>query len=97
VLQAAVLAYGIAEGQQFIDGNKRTALVAMLTFLEINGMEVDASDPELADWAAADDVERLNLETQPPDHSRCRSGSPAVPPFGLGQTAVDGKLRPKRY
>lgn len=49
-LQAAVLAHGIAEGQQFIDGNKRTALIAMLTFLEINGVEVNASDPELADW-----------------------------------------------
>jgi death on curing protein len=49
-LQAAVLAHGIAEGQQFIDGNKRTALVAMLTFLEINGWRVEASDPELADW-----------------------------------------------
>src|ERR1700744_5654020 len=36
-LQAAVLAHGIAEGQQFIDGNKRTALIAMLAFLEING------------------------------------------------------------
>ena len=49
-LQAAVLAHGIAEGQLFIDGNKRTALVAMLTFLEINGWRVEASDPELADW-----------------------------------------------
>jgi death-on-curing protein len=49
-LQAAVLAHGIAEGQQFIDGNKRTALVAMLTFLEINGWRVEASDPDLADW-----------------------------------------------
>jgi death on curing protein len=49
-LQAAVLAHGIAEGQQFIDGNKRTALVAMLTFLEINGWRVEATDPELADW-----------------------------------------------
>lgn len=49
-LQAAVLAHGIAEGQQFIDGNKRTALVAMLAFLEINGWGVRASDPELADW-----------------------------------------------
>jgi death on curing protein len=44
------LAHGIAEGQPFIDGNKRTALVAMLTFLEINGLRVAASDPELADW-----------------------------------------------
>jgi len=49
-LQAAVLAHGIAEGQQFIDGNKRTALIAMLTFLEINGWGVEALDPELADW-----------------------------------------------
>ncbi len=49
-LQATVLAHGIAEGQQFIDGNKRTALIAMLTFLEINGWCVEAPDPELADW-----------------------------------------------
>lgn len=48
--QAAVLAHGIAEGQQFIDGNKRTALIAMLVFLEINGWRVEVSDFELADW-----------------------------------------------
>jgi death-on-curing protein len=41
-LQAAVLAHGIAEGQQFIDGNKRTALIVMLTFLEVNGWHVEA-------------------------------------------------------
>jgi death-on-curing protein len=49
-LQAAILAHGIAETQPFVDGNKRTALVAMLTFLEINGYRVRASDRELADW-----------------------------------------------
>ena len=49
-LQAAVLAHGIAESQTFIDANKRLALVAMLTFLEINGFRVDASDPDLAAW-----------------------------------------------
>jgi len=49
-LQAAVLAHGIAETQPFIDGNKRTALVVMLTFLEINAYRVRATDPELADW-----------------------------------------------
>jgi len=51
--QAATLAHGIAEGQQFIDGNKRTALVAMLTFLEVNGLRVEASDRELAEWIRA--------------------------------------------
>lgn len=49
-LQAAALAHGIAESQTFIDGNKRLALVAMLTFLEVNGYAVNATDPELADW-----------------------------------------------
>lgn len=49
-LQAAVLAQGIAESQPFLDGNKRLALVAMLTFLELNGYRVEATDPELADW-----------------------------------------------
>jgi len=49
-LQAAALAHGIAEGQAFIDGNKRLALVSMLTYLEVNGQQVTATDPELADW-----------------------------------------------
>ena len=49
-LQAAVLAHGIAEGQSFVDGNKRLALVAMLTFLEVNGYRVPISDRELAAW-----------------------------------------------
>jgi death-on-curing protein len=49
-LQAAVLAHGIAEGQPFIDGNKRLALVAMITFVEINGQRIEATDPELAEW-----------------------------------------------
>jgi death-on-curing protein len=45
-----VLAHGIAEGRFFVDGNKRLALVTMLTFLELNGYRVRASDPELATW-----------------------------------------------
>ena len=49
-MQASALAHGIAESQTSIDGNKRLALVAMLTFLEINGFAVDASDVELAGW-----------------------------------------------
>lgn len=48
--QAAVLAHGIAEGQAFLDGSKRVALIALLTFLEINGIGIHAPDPELADW-----------------------------------------------
>ena len=49
-LQAAVLAHGIAEGQHFLEGNKRTALVALRTFLSINGYSVDVSQEERANW-----------------------------------------------
>lgn len=49
-LRASVLAHGIAESQTFVDGNKRLALVAMLTFLAVNGYRVEASDPDLAEW-----------------------------------------------
>lgn len=48
--QAAVLAHGIAEAQSFIDGNKRAALVAMLTFVEMNGYTVVATQAERAGW-----------------------------------------------
>ena len=58
-----VLAHGIAEGQVFLDGNKRTALLAMLTFLRVNGVVVTATDDELADWildlSRGDSVEML--------------------------------------
>jgi hypothetical protein len=50
-LQAAALRAWHHRESNFIDRNKRTALVAMVTFLEINGFRVNASDRELADWS----------------------------------------------
>jgi death on curing protein len=44
------LAHGIAETQPFVDGNKRTALAVMLTFLGVNGFAVVASQRSLASW-----------------------------------------------
>lgn len=40
------MAHGIAVSQSFIDGNKRLALVAMLTFLELGDYRVDPPDTE---------------------------------------------------
>ncbi|MDQ3438795.1 MAG: type II toxin-antitoxin system death-on-curing family toxin [Planctomycetota bacterium] len=44
---AASYAFGIARNHPFIDGNKRTAAVVGETFLELNGMSIDASDAEM--------------------------------------------------
>lgn len=43
---AAVYALGIAQNHPFIDGNKRTAYVAMELFLRLNGSRFTASDAE---------------------------------------------------
>lgn len=43
---AASLAYGIAKNHPFIDGNKRTALVVMRTFLQLNGYNLNATQEE---------------------------------------------------
>jgi len=41
---AAAYAYGLARNHAFIDGNKRTAFVALELFLDFNGHELNADD-----------------------------------------------------
>ncbi len=43
---AAAYAYGIARNHPFVDGNKRTALVAARTFLLLNAVDLDASQDD---------------------------------------------------
>jgi death-on-curing protein len=43
---AAAYAYGIARNHPFLDGNKRTALVALELFLMKNGYRLTASDED---------------------------------------------------
>jgi death on curing protein len=43
---AAAYGYGIARNHPFIDGNKRTAFVAVELFLQLNGVRLTASDAD---------------------------------------------------
>ena len=45
---AAKLAFGLVSNHAFFDGNKRTALLASLTFLRLNGKKFTASESEIA-------------------------------------------------
>lgn len=45
--KAARLGFSLIKNHAFLDGNKRIGVLAMLTFLEINGIQIDASDEEL--------------------------------------------------
>jgi death-on-curing protein len=44
---AASYAFGIARNHAFVDGNKRTALVVSLTFLERNGWDIVAAKEDV--------------------------------------------------
>jgi death on curing protein len=51
---AASYGYGISRNHPFVDGNKRTAFVAVELFLALNGFELTASDADCV-------VKMLNL------------------------------------
>ena len=45
---AAAYAYGIAKNHPFVDGNKRTSLLALYTFLGINGVDFIVPEADAA-------------------------------------------------
>jgi death on curing protein len=44
---AAAYLFHLVQNHPFVDGNKRIGLAAALTFLELNGMEISATNPVL--------------------------------------------------
>lgn len=47
--QAAVLARGVAQAHGFLDGNKRAAWLACVTFLSLNGVEVEKVSDDVSE------------------------------------------------
>jgi len=47
---AASYGYGLVKNHCFVDGNKRIALIAVYTFLAINGIELIASETDAASF-----------------------------------------------
>jgi death on curing protein len=45
---AAAYAFGIARNHPFVDGNKRTSLLALYTFLGVNGFDFNVPEAEAA-------------------------------------------------
>ncbi len=48
--KAAALFVGILKNHPFLDGNKRTAVVALGVFLELNGYSLKINSADLAIW-----------------------------------------------
>ena len=47
--KAARLGAGLISNHAFVDGNKRIGIYVLLTFLEVNGISVEATDEELVE------------------------------------------------
>ncbi len=45
--KAAILIYSLVKNHSFVDGNKRTGLLCLLRFLQVNGYTLDATHDEL--------------------------------------------------
>jgi death-on-curing protein len=58
--KAAALVHSFLMNHQFVDGKKRTAKFAVMTFLELNGYEFSASQKEVVAYA-------LYIENSQPD------------------------------
>ena len=60
--KSAALIRGIVGDHPFHDGNKRTAMLVGLTFLEMNSFEFIAKTGELEDFAVQIAVEHLSVD-----------------------------------
>lgn len=59
--KAAALARGIIGDHPFVDGNKRTGILAGITLMEINGFRFIAKTGELEDFAVKVAVDKLDV------------------------------------
>jgi len=74
---AAAYGYGLTKNHCFVDGNKRIALIAVYTFLAINGIELIASEIEAARYfwelaasQASQEIDMQKLVNWLQDHSQ---------------------------
>ncbi len=61
---AAAYGFGLAKNHPFVDGNKRAALAIAAIFLELNGISLDAPEPEaviVIEQLAAGDLSEIEL------------------------------------
>jgi len=62
---AAAYGFGLARNHAFVDGNKRTSMVVTELFLDLNGLELTASDTEVVRvWMALADSQSDMSEAQ---------------------------------
>jgi death-on-curing protein len=77
---AGAYLFHIVRNHPFVDGNKRTGLMAMLVFLGLNGLRLDASEDELTELVlgvAGGHVGKAEVTVFVKDHAQPRRRGPA--------------------
>jgi death on curing protein len=74
---AAAYAFGIVSNHPFVDGNKRTGLLAAYVFLDLNGWELTASETEAVTAVmalAVNEIDETGFSNWLKDRARIRPG-----------------------
>lgn len=61
-LKAGALLHSLLMNHMFVDGNKRTAMYAGMTFMELNGYRFVAKQKEVVNFALQIENEKLSVE-----------------------------------
>lgn len=61
-IKASALIHSLLMNHPFVDGNKRTAMLSGMTFLELNGHRFTAAQKEIPDFALRIENEKLAIE-----------------------------------
>jgi death on curing protein len=96
---AAALAYRLARNHPFVDANKRTAIVACETFIDLNGGTLDAEDAELFPLVLALADGRLTAEEFAAwlrTHLRAMGVHEPTTPYGLRKRKPAVSKQPRR-
>lgn len=60
--KGARLGYTLISNHAFVDGNKRIGMYVMLTFLEVNGIQLNCSNDDVAEVGLAIASNQMNYE-----------------------------------
>lgn len=84
--------FGLARNHAFLDGNKRTAFVAMNVFLILNGYEIETAEAEAVDVMLRLAAGSLDLDAaREPSSSACQGVRSLRP--GRGQLNMIRSMR----
>lgn len=61
-IKAGALVHSLLRNHPFVDGNKRTSMFSVMTFLELNGYRFIAKQKEVVNFALKVENERLSVE-----------------------------------